>query len=46
MKKTNQKFRKRFQYIEERLKQQGKAFSDCNMDELERYWQESKQWAS
>jgi tetrapyrrole methylase family protein/MazG family protein len=46
LKKTNQKFRKRFQYIEGRLKQQGKAFSDCNMDELERYWQESKQWAS
>jgi tetrapyrrole methylase family protein/MazG family protein len=46
LKRTNAKFRRRFRFIEERLKQDGKRFADCTLDELEQYWQESKPWAS
>jgi MazG family protein len=39
---TNRKFRKRFGYVEERLKAQGRRLEDSNIDEMESYWQEAK----
>lgn len=40
--KTNQKFRKRFAYIEKMLSNQGKSFSDTNLEEMDRWWNEAK----
>jgi len=39
---TNEKFEKRFQYMEKRLKETQKSFSECDLAELEFYWQQSK----
>jgi tetrapyrrole methylase family protein/MazG family protein len=41
---TNMKFKKRFEYIEERVKEQGKQMTELSLDELESIWQESKQY--
>lgn len=38
----NQKFEKRFGYIEKRLNQSNKAFQSCSLKELEALWQEAK----
>jgi len=43
LKRTNRKFKRRFQWIEARLREQGKAPQDANMDELENLWQQAKQ---
>jgi len=43
LKRTNRKFKRRFQWIETRLRDQGKAPQDANMDELENLWQQAKQ---
>ncbi len=42
LRKTNRKFRRRFEYLEDRLRQQGRKPSDAPLDELESLWQESK----
>ena len=39
---TNRKFIKRFNYIERRLRADGRALSEANLDELECYWIEAK----
>ncbi len=46
LKKTNQKFIKRFKYIEEKLKKEGKEFSEVNMDYLDKMWNEAKKYES
>jgi MazG family protein len=43
MRKTNRKFRRRFQYLEDRLRQHGRKPADASLDEMESLWQESKQ---
>jgi uncharacterized protein YabN with tetrapyrrole methylase and pyrophosphatase domain len=43
LRKTNRKFKRRFQWIEERLRASGRAPQQASMDELETLWQESKQ---
>ena len=43
LRKTNRKFRRRFEYLEDRLRQQGRKPSDASLDEMESLWQESKQ---
>ncbi len=43
LKRTNRKFKRRFQWIENQLREQGKAPQDANMDELENLWQQAKQ---
>jgi MazG family protein len=43
LRKTNRKFRRRFGYLEERLRQQGSKPSAASLDEMESLWQESKQ---
>lgn len=39
---TNEKFIKRFTYIEERLKEHGKKITESNLQEMDKYWEESK----
>ncbi|HEX2521653.1 MAG TPA: nucleoside triphosphate pyrophosphohydrolase [Terriglobia bacterium] len=42
LRKTNRKFVSRFQHIEHRLREAGKDFSQSNLEEMERFWQEAK----
>jgi len=39
---TTEKFKKRFQYIEDRLREKGKTLSDSNLEEMDKLWEESK----
>ena len=42
LRKTNRKFKRRFQWMEERLRASGRAPQQASMDELEALWQEAK----
>ena len=42
LEKTNQKFIKRFNYVESKLKEQGKTFQDTSLEEMDKYWNEAK----
>jgi XTP/dITP diphosphohydrolase len=42
LEQTNQKFIKRFNYMEQRVKEQGKHISNCKLSELDEYWNEAK----
>lgn len=39
---TNRKFVDRFQYIEQKLREQGRRPEESSVDEMETYWQEAK----
>jgi XTP/dITP diphosphohydrolase len=39
---TNKKFIQRFNYMEQKVKEQNKQISDCKLDELDNYWNEAK----
>jgi len=43
LRKTNRKFKRRFQWMEERLRDSGRAPQQASMDELETLWQQAKQ---
>ena len=43
LRKTNRKFKRRFQWIEQHLAASGRAPQQASMDELETLWQEAKQ---
>jgi len=43
LEQTNKKFIKRFNYMEDKVKTQGKQISDCKLEELDIYWNEAKQ---
>jgi MazG family protein len=43
LRKTNGKFRRRFEYLESRLREQGRKPSEASLNEMEALWQESKQ---
>jgi ATP diphosphatase len=43
LRKTNRKFRRRFQWMEQRLQERGIAPENTSMDELESLWQQAKQ---
>jgi tetrapyrrole methylase family protein / MazG family protein len=43
LKASNRKFRRRFRYIEDRLRQQGRKPADSDHVEMNRYWDEAKQ---
>ncbi len=42
LRKTNNKFIKRFRYIEEKLKESGKKITESNLQEMDFFWNESK----
>jgi len=46
LRKTNRKFRRRFEYLENKLRQRGRKPADASLDEMESLWQESKQQES
>ncbi|MGZ4817127.1 MAG: nucleoside triphosphate pyrophosphohydrolase [Terriglobales bacterium] len=43
LRKTNRKFRRRFQWMEERMRERGKKLPEATLEEMESVWQESKQ---
>jgi MazG family protein len=43
LKKTNRKFKRRFQWMEERLRSSGSSPQQASMDQLESLWQQAKQ---
>jgi MazG family protein len=43
LRKTNRKFRRRFEYLESKLREQGKKPSDATLEQMEAFWQEAKQ---
>jgi MazG family protein len=43
LRKTNRKFRRRFQWMEQRLNAKGGNLESASMDELESLWQQAKQ---
>ena len=43
LKKTNRKFKQRFQWLEEELRAQGRRVEEASLEELESLWQKSKQ---
>ncbi len=42
LRQTNAKFEKRFRYIEEQLKLQGKALKETTLEEMDALWEQSK----
>ncbi|MCS7053618.1 MAG: nucleoside triphosphate pyrophosphohydrolase [Ignavibacterium sp.] len=44
LRKTNEKFIKRFNYIERKLKESGKSIENSNLEEMDKYWNESKKF--
>ena len=43
LRETNMKFKKRFAYVEQGAKKQGRDLSTLSLDEMESFWQEAKQ---
>ena len=43
LRKTNRKFKQRFQWMEAQLSADGRTPQQASMDELERLWQRAKQ---
>lgn len=42
LRQTNRKFMRRFNYIEQQVARQGKALTDCELMELDAFWDEAK----
>jgi uncharacterized protein YabN with tetrapyrrole methylase and pyrophosphatase domain len=42
LKRTNRKFRRRFQYVESKLKERGSKLESASLEEMESLWQEAK----
>ncbi|MCA0430984.1 MAG: nucleoside triphosphate pyrophosphohydrolase [Bacteroidetes bacterium] len=42
LEQTNKKFIHRFNYMEQKVKENGKQIADCKLDELDKYWNEAK----
>ena len=40
---TNQKFARRFQFVEKRVKESGREFTEHSLEELDQYWDEAKE---
>jgi uncharacterized protein YabN with tetrapyrrole methylase and pyrophosphatase domain len=43
LRKTNRKFRRRFEWMEDRLHETGRVADQASMEELESLWQKAKQ---
>ena len=42
LERTNQKFIFRFNYMEQKIKSQGKSLADSTLDEMDVFWNEAK----
>jgi uncharacterized protein YabN with tetrapyrrole methylase and pyrophosphatase domain len=42
LKGANRKFRRRFRHIEHRLREEGRAPTDSNLEEMDALWDEAK----
>ena len=42
LRNTNEKFIKRFQYVEKKIKESGRQITDSNLKEMDKFWEESK----
>lgn len=42
LKESTKKFSRRFQYIEQQVEASGRTLADCELDELDAYWNEAK----
>jgi XTP/dITP diphosphohydrolase len=42
LEKTNLKFMRRFKYMEEKIREQGKQLTDCDLAEMDVFWNEAK----
>ncbi len=42
LERTNKKFIRRFQYMEQKIKEQGRELADCSLTEMDVYWNEAK----
>ncbi len=42
LERTNKKFTKRFNYMEQKIKEQGKQLADCTLAEMDVFWNEAK----
>ena len=42
LKKTNRKFKRRFQWLEQEIRSSGRRLEDATLDEMEALWQQSK----
>lgn len=40
--KANNKFERRFRFVEKQAKQQGKALADCSLEEMDIWWEQAK----
>ena len=45
LEKTNRKFIQRFQFLEEKVKEDGKSLSEMPLEEMDQYWEASKKIA-
>jgi len=43
LRKTNKKFISRFNYIEKKISESGRKLIDSNLEEMDKYWNESKE---
>ncbi|MCL6099474.1 MAG: nucleoside triphosphate pyrophosphohydrolase [Bacteroidetes bacterium] len=44
LRRTNEKFISRFSYVEKKIKELGKNLSGSNLEEMDKYWEESKKF--
>lgn len=44
LRRTNSKFIKRFNYIEEKLKEENRSITESSLEEMDKYWEESKKY--
>ena len=42
LEETNQKFIRRFNYVEQRLKEDGRSFAEATLETMDKYWNEAK----
>ena len=42
LRRTNEKFINRFDYVQKKVKETGKAINESNLEEMDKYWNESK----
>lgn len=44
LERTNKKFLRRFNYLEQRVQAEGKNLADMDLEEMDGYWEEAKRW--